>query len=115
MTSIYFALFFYYKSNELHAVRSGDWKLYFPRSYRSLNGRNGGKDGFPVKYDQNIVSENELYNLKNDPSELDNIISDHPEIARKLSIMGDNARKDLGDNLTNIKGIGTRDVGMVRM
>ena len=29
--------------------------------------------------------------------------------------MGDNARKDLGDNLTNVKGIGTRDVGMVRM
>jgi arylsulfatase len=109
------ALFFYYKSNELHAVRSGDWKLYFPRSYRSLNGRNGGKDGLPVKYDQNIVSENELYNLKNDPSELENIINDHPEIARKLSNMGDNARKDLGDNLTNIKGSGTRDVGMVKM
>ena len=28
------ALYFYYKQNELHAVRSGDWKLYFPRSYR---------------------------------------------------------------------------------
>ena len=37
------ALFFYCKSNELHAVRSGDWKLCFPRSYRSLNGRSGGK------------------------------------------------------------------------
>ncbi|MFL2612850.1 MAG: sulfatase, partial [Flavobacteriaceae bacterium] len=39
------ALYFYYKQNELHAVRSGDWKLYFPRSYRSLNGRPGGVDG----------------------------------------------------------------------
>ena len=64
------ALYFYYKQNELHAVRSGDWKLYFPRSYRSLNGRPGGVDGIPVKYDQNVVSENELYNLKSDPKEL---------------------------------------------
>ena len=109
------ALFFYYKTNELHAVRSGDWKLYFPRSYRSLNGRNGGKDGFPVKYDQNIVSENQLFNLKNDPMELNNIINDHPEIVSKLSIIGENARKDLGDNLTNAKGSGVRDIGMVKM
>ena len=108
-------LFFYCKSNELHAVRSGDWKLYFPRSYRSLNGRNGGKDGFPVKYDQNIISEKELFNLKSDPMEINNIINDYPEINRKLSVMGENARKDLGDNLTDAKGSGVRDVGMVKV
>ena len=108
------ALFFYCKSNELHAVRSGDWKLYFPRSYRSLNGRSGGKDGFPVRYDQNIISEKELFNLKIDPMETNNIIGDHPEIVRKLSVMGENARKDLGDNLTDAKGSGVRVVGMVK-
>ena len=86
------ALFFYYKQNELHAVRSGDWKLYFPRSYRSLNGRPGGKDGIPVKYDQNIVSENELYNLKIDPKELNNVLNNYPEIVNKLEKMGENAR-----------------------
>ena len=62
-------LYFYYRQNELHAVRSGDWKLYFPRSYRTLNGKPGGKDGIPVKYENNIVKSNELYNLKEDPSE----------------------------------------------
>ena len=46
-------LYFYYRQNELHAVRSGDWKLYFPRSYRTLNGKPGGKDGMPVKYEYN--------------------------------------------------------------
>ena len=47
--------------------------------------------------------------------ELNNIINDHPEIVRKLSIIGENARKDLGDNLTNTKGSGVRDVGIVKM
>ena len=104
-------LYFYYKTNELHAVRSGDWKLYFPRSYRSLNGKSGGKDGIPVKYEQNKVYENELYNLKSDPKETKNVISDFPEIVIKLEKMGENARYDMGDNLTNVKGIGSREVG----
>ena len=56
-------LYFYYRQNELHAVRSGNWKLYFPRSYRTLNGKPGGKDGMPVKYEYNEVKSNELYNL----------------------------------------------------
>ena len=107
------ALYFYYKQNELHAVRSGDWKLYFPRSYRSLNGRPGGVDGIPVKYDQNVVSENELYNLKSDPKELNNVLNDYPEIVSKLDKMGEDARYDLGDNLTNVKGSGSREVGKI--
>ena len=105
-------LYFYYKTNELHAVRSGDWKLYFPRSYRSLNRKSGGKDGIPVKYEQNKVYENELYNLKSDPKETKNVISDFSEIVIKLEKMGENARYDMGDNLTNVKGIGSREVGL---
>ena len=109
------ALYFYYRANELHAVRSGEWKLYFPRSYRSLNGRNGGKDGIPVKYEQNVVNEKQLYNLKEDPSELNNIVNDHPNIVSKLEKMGNLARYDLGDKLTNVEGTGTRDVGTIKL
>ena len=109
------ALYFYYRANELHAVRSGEWKLYFPRSYRSLNGRNGGKDGVPVKYEQNVVNEKQLYNLKEDPSELKNIVNDHPNIVSKLEKMGNLARYDLGDKLTNVEGTGTRDVGTIKL
>ena len=109
------ALYFYYRANELHAVRSGEWKLYFPRSYRSLNGRNGGKDGIPVKYEENVVNEKQLYNLKEDPSELNNILNDHPNIVSKLEKMGNLARYDLGDKLTNVEGIGIRDVGTIKL
>ena len=105
-------LYFYYKTNELHAVRSGDWKLYFPRSYRTLNGKSGGTNGIPVKYEQNTVYKNELYNLKSDPKETKNVILDFPEIVNKLEKMGENARYDLGDNLSGVIGTGNREVGL---
>jgi len=107
------AYYFYYKVNELHAVRSGDWKLYFPHVYRSLNGRVGGKDGLPVNYDQNELKEMELYNLKDDPSEQVNVISDRSDIADRLSLLAEIQRKELGDALTNVEGEGVRSAGSV--
>ena len=106
-------LYFYYRQNELHAVRSGDWKLYFPRSYRTLNGKPGGKDGVPVKYENNIVKSNELYNLKDDPSETINIYSEYIEKAKELEKMGENARQELGDALTSRVGDGVRKIGTI--
>ena len=43
-------LYFYYHKDDLEALRSGKWKLELARSYRSLNGRPGGKNGRPVPY-----------------------------------------------------------------
>ena len=37
----------------------------------------------------------------------------YPEIVNKLEKMGENARYDLGDNLTKVKGAGTREVGKI--
>ena len=36
-------LYFYYRVNELHSIRMNDWKIQFSRTYRSLNGKKGGK------------------------------------------------------------------------
>ena len=106
-------LYFYYRQNELHAVRSGDWKLYFPRSYRTLNGKPGGKDGMPVKYDYNYVKSIELYNLKEDPSEMKNVYMENIEKAKELEKMGENARQELGDALTFRVGDGVRKIGLI--
>ena len=105
------AYFYYYRVNELHAVRSGDWKLYFPHTYRSLNGRDGGRGGLPVNYDQNELVDMELYNLINDPEEQSNRIAEFPEIANRLSLLGDVQRKELGDSLIKIEGEANRDAG----
>ena len=106
-------LYFYYRQNELHAVRSGNWKLYFPRSYRTLNGKPGGKDGIPVKYEYNEVKSNELYNLKEDPSEMKNVYMENIEKAKELEKMGENARQELGDALTSRVGDGVRKIGTI--
>ena len=97
-------LYFYYRVNELHSIRMNDWKIQFSRTYRSLNGREGGKNGIPVKYDMNVIENNELYNLKDDPEEKINVYDKFPEIAKKMEKLADEARIKLGDNLLGIRG-----------
>ena len=107
------ALFFYYHKNSLHAIRYGDYKMYFPHRYRTLNGKKGRDDGQPIKYEYvNLLSE-ELYNLKTDPSETNNIINDFPDLAKKITTLANNKRKELGDDLTNVLGSEIREVGKI--
>ena len=108
------AYFFYYNSNELHGVRYNDWKLYFPHTYRSLNGREGGKDGYPVNYDMNKIDEIELYDLNNDISESKNVADQHPKIVLEIKSLADEMRKKLGDKLLNIEGTENRPAGSVK-
>ena len=101
-------LYFYHRVNELHSIRMKEWKIQFSRAYRSLNGREGGKDGIPVKYDMNIIDKNELYNLKDDPQERIDVYDKFPEIAEKMEELAEKARIELGDNLKGRKGKGNR-------
>ena len=107
------AYYFYYKTNELHAVMSGDgrWKLYLPHTYRSLNGRIGTADGLPIDYDQNEVEKVELYDLENDISETTDVAERHPEIVAALMEEVEKARAELGDKLTDRVGAGVRPIG----
>lgn len=107
------ALFFYYKVNELHAVRYQNWKMYFPHSYRTLKGRAGGTDGMPVPYEQDILQEIELYDLAQDISESQNVAAQHPDIIEKISQLADKKREELGDNLLGIKGTDNRAAGFI--
>ena len=93
------ALFFYYNVNELQAVQSGQWKLYFPHIYRTLNGGYAGKDGLPGEYRQVRMEQAELYNLNEDPSETTNVAGNYPEIVAKLVEMANQIREELGDSL----------------
>ena len=102
-------LYFYYRVNELHSIRMNEWKIHFTRTYRSLNGKNGGVDGMPVKYDMNLLEKNELYNLKDDPEERNNVYDKFPEIALEMEKLGRKAREELGDNLTGEVGKENRE------
>jgi arylsulfatase len=106
--------FFYYRTNELHAVRHQDWKLYVPHTYRSLNGRIGTNDGFPVPYEMNEVKTPVLFDLSQDPAEQFDIADQHPAIVKKITQIADSIRLVLGDRLTGVKGNEVRPVGQIQ-
>jgi len=105
--------FFYYRTNELHAVRHKDWKLYVPHTYRSLNGRAGTNDGHPIPYEMNTIATPALFDLQTDPEEKINVAQKHPEMVAHISKIADSVRLVLGDRLTNTKGLEVRPVGRV--
>ncbi|MEC8900102.1 MAG: sulfatase-like hydrolase/transferase, partial [Candidatus Neomarinimicrobiota bacterium] len=102
--------YYYYYGAELIAVRSGQWKLCFPHTYRSYKGMEPGQDGFPGKYGRD-TTELALYDLQNDISETTNVINHHPEIVNILKALGEKARSELGDRLTESQGSEVRPPG----
>ncbi len=106
------ALFFYYQSNELQAMRAGNWKLILPHRYRSFSGKIGRDDGIPVDYDQ-AETGLELYDLSVDPGEKVDVAKEHPEVMEELIGSVEMMRQDLGDRLTSRKGMGNRSAGVL--
>jgi len=102
-------LYFYYHENNLEAIRSGRWKLVFPHTYRTLTG-NPGRDGRPNGYSREKCRL-ELYDLRIDISEQQNVIDLHPDVVKRLEVLAEKAREDLGDALTGRKGKNRRAPG----
>jgi arylsulfatase len=123
--------FYYYSGNELHAVRSGRWKLHVPHEYLTVDGPpgEGGKPanwanmkpasmaasgirGIASRHGYKVVAQEQaLYDLQADPGETTDVSRDHPEIVRKLLDLVEVARADLGDALTGRAGRGVRPAG----
>jgi hypothetical protein len=76
----------------LHAVRSGQWKLHLPHSYRSLKAP--GKDGKPGPYVE-MKTPLALYDLKTDRAEKNDVAEKHPEVVKRLQKLAEAMRKDL--------------------
>lgn len=113
LESVQEAYFHYYKTNELHGVTYQKWKLYFPHAYRSLNGREGGKNGLPVPYEQLQVDRIELYDLEQDPSESMNVAEQYPEVVQKIEALADDMRTKLGDALRDEEGLENREPAII--
>lgn len=108
------AYFFYYRVNELFGVRYGKWKLYFPHTYRTMEGQEAGKDGLPGDYRMVTMEEIELYDVESDISESNNIASEHPEIVGKIKLLANDMRSRLGDSLLELEGSETREPGQLK-
>jgi arylsulfatase A-like enzyme len=105
----------YYADNQLQAITAGDgrWKLYLPHGYRTLAGKPGGTGGIPVAYEGAKVTAPELYDLKSDISETQNVANQNPDQVQRLLGYADQIRAELGDKLTGQKGSAVRDAGQV--
>ncbi len=124
--------FAYYSGSELHAVRSGKWKLHLPHEYLTVNGP-AGVDGKPANFAKmapNSIEESgirgiasrhgykveklglSLFDLDADLSETVNLVAKHPDVVKQLESVAEEFRKDLGDALTKATGTGIRLAGI---
>ena len=102
---------YYFDANNLKAVRDERWKLVFPHTQRTYEGNLPGKDGVGGKTSQRTITEIELYDLRRDPGERYDVKELYPEVITKLNKIAEEARADLGDDLTSRKGFGRRPIG----
>ena len=101
-------MLYFYWGQELHAVRSGRWKLHLPHPYQSLEA--AGADGAPGKYVGKEIDLS-LFDLVADPGETKNVAAANPDVVEQLMRFVENAREDLGDSLVKRTGKNVRPVG----
>ncbi len=93
---------YYYQQQELHAVRSGPWKLFLP--LREPNPRHphfaAGDLGRPM-----------LFNLVEEPGSRTDLAASMPELVEDLTALAERTRSELGDR--GIRGRGQRAPGQV--
>jgi len=102
---------YYYRKNNLEAVRKNDWKLVFAHQGRSYEGPVPGKDGKPGLTLENHVVPRALYNLGRDPGERYDVLEQNPQIVAELEKIAERAREDLGDDLQQRTGKNQRQAG----
>jgi arylsulfatase A len=102
------ALYFYW-GRDLHAVRAGRWKLHFPHAYPQPAPVGGG--GKPGKYRQLKIGL-ELFDLEADPHESTNVAAEHPDVVKRLQVLAEQAREDLGDARLKREGKNVRPAGV---
>ena len=93
--------FFYYHQDQLHAVRSGPWKMFLPVT------PSGAHPHFNTKQKPETL----LFHLKDDIACTKNIASQHPDVIARLTAIAEAARKDLGDK--GVQGSGQRERGQI--
>jgi arylsulfatase A-like enzyme len=104
--------YYYYNKNSLEGVRYKNWKLVLPHPANvytaSLHGKDGN-GGSILKQDIPMA----LYDLAHDPGEAYDVQQLYPEVLQHLLKIADEARADLGDDLTGQEGKNRRAAAKV--
>lgn len=104
---------YYFNNNDLEAITDGTFKLIFPHKHVTYEEYVPGNDGQPGNLSTRIIHKAVLYDLRRDPGERYDVISQYPNETQRLMKLADDIRKDLGDNLTRCKSTGQRGHGLV--
>ncbi|WP_304232963.1 sulfatase [Jiulongibacter sediminis] len=102
---------YYYRRNNLEAVRKDHWKLVLPHYGRTFKGFLPGKDGYPGPSTENHEEPMALYDLRRDPGEEYDVQRMYPEIVKELEAYAETIRADIGDDLTGVEGENRRPRG----
>jgi len=101
---------YYYRQNDLEAVRDERFKLVFPHTYDAY--LEPANDGFPGQQGKEEIALS-LYDLRRDPGERTDVKALYPEAVERLQQVAEEARKDLGDNIEGQKGSNRRPLGRI--
>jgi len=95
--------YYYFNKNSLEAVRYKNWKLVLPHPANTYTAALHGKDGKMGSILKRDVPMG-LYDLAHDPGEAYDVQELYPEVLQHLLKIADEARADLGDDLTGQEG-----------
>lgn len=90
--------FFYYRMEQLQAVRAGPWKLYLALDNKIINNAR-----------KTAPSKLELFDVRGDVGETREVSAANPEVVARLQSLAAHAREELGDGAT--AGRGQRPAG----
>ena len=85
--------YFFYRGDQLEAVRSGKWSLHLSHAYRSLKAE-PGRDGIPGPYLQKRT-QLALFDLDEDIGQKKNLASVHPGVTARLQALAKKFDADL--------------------
>jgi arylsulfatase len=105
------SFYYYYRKNSLEAVRKGNWKLVLAHNGRTYEGFQPGNDGYPGQVNENSPVTMALYDLRRDPGERYDVQKTYPKIVEELLQLAEEAREDLGDDITQKTGKNNREAG----
>jgi arylsulfatase len=103
--------FYYYGKNNLEGIRYKNWKLVLPHRSVTYTLDVPGQNGYPGK-SSHIDLKMALHDLIHDPGEMYDVQSQYPDIVKKLLELAEQAREDMGDDLTNRKGKNLRSAAV---
>ena len=89
--------FYYYRLEQLQAVRAGDWKLYLAYESRTRDGKTA-------------TAKPRLYDVRRDAGETNNVVDQHADVVARLMKHAEQGRAELGDQ--GIRGAGRRPHGV---